>query len=75
MSEKNTEDIFERELEEALARLQECQKSRGLLPDAENPAREGCYGCAELLQCATRSEYVKAAYGSMSKGLAGDFEF
>lgn len=75
MSANPSEDVFERELEKQLKLLQECQETKGLLPDASDPHRQGCFGCADMEQCEIRQSYVKAVYRSMNKGEAGDFAF
>lgn len=75
MSQNPSEDVFERELDERLQRLQECQGTRGLLPDPSDPHKQGCFGCDEMQQCEIRDSYIKAVYKSMSKGLAVDFDF
>lgn len=59
-------DKWEEALQEALALLQDCQKSHGLT---------SCYECDQLLECKIRNSYVKAVYESMNKGETGGFEF
>ncbi|MDD3775107.1 MAG: hypothetical protein PHV08_04005 [Sulfurovaceae bacterium] len=59
-------DKWEEALQEALALLQECQKSCDLV---------SCYECGKLLECEIRNNYVKAVYESMNKGETGGFEF
>ncbi len=73
MSENPADDVFERELDRTLAKIQECQK----LQAAQNPeiSKVGCYGCEKVFVCEVRSEYVSAVYKSMNKGQAGDFSF
>jgi hypothetical protein len=59
-------DPWQTKLLEQLKRLKACQADQGL---------ESCLPCAKLLGCATRSEYVKVTYESMSRGKGGGFEF
>jgi len=58
--------LFERRLDDAIARLQQCQQERSL---------QSCYDCGQCLGCEIRQRYVQAVYDSMSKGETGGFEF
>ncbi len=68
MMESNQEELdeFEKDLQEKLKILQECQKSNNL---------DSCLKCDKILECETRESYVKAVYMSMNKGVTGGFEF
>jgi len=59
-------DEFEKDLQEKLKTLQECQKSNNL---------DSCLKCDKILECQTRETYIKAVYMSMNKGATGGFEF
>ncbi len=59
-------DEFEKDLQEKLKILQECQNSNNL---------QSCFDCDKILECETRESYVKAVYLSMNKGVTGGFEF
>ena len=66
--ESNQEELdeFEKDLQEKLKILQDCQKSNSL---------DSCLKCDKILECETRESYVKAVYMSMNKGVTGGFEF
>jgi len=66
--ESNQEELdkFEKDLQEKLKLLQECQKSNNL---------DSCLKCDKILDCETRETYIKAVYMSMNKGATGGFEF
>ena len=68
MMETNQEklDEFEKDLQEKLKILQDCQKSNNL---------DSCLKCDKILECETRESYIKAVYLSMNKGVTGGFEF
>ncbi len=68
MMESNQEELdeFEKDLQEKLKILQECQKSNNL---------DSCLKCDKILECETRESYIKAVYMSMNKGVTGGFEF
>ena len=59
-------DIFERRLDDAIKRLQECQNDKSV---------KSCHDCEQCIGCETRQAYVQAVYDSMSKGETGGFEF
>ena len=61
-----SKDKFELYLDEMVAKLQECQKSK---------SHKSCSSCELYFGCDIRNEYVKAVYNSMSKGDTGGFEF
>jgi len=65
MSTAQTE-IFEQRLDEALKRLQACQKEHNV---------KTCSECEHYIGCETRKNYVQTVYDSMSKGETGGFEF
>lgn len=60
------QDLFEKNLSEKTAILQECQKDKEL---------HSCSECESFIGCEVRNEYVKAVYESMSKGQQGNFDF
>lgn len=66
MHTKTDDDRFEKQLDEQLAVLQLCQKSKNL---------KSCSHCESFIGCEVRLEYVKSVYNSMSKGQSGGFEF
>ncbi|QSZ41792.1 hypothetical protein GJV85_06610 [Sulfurimonas aquatica] len=59
-------DRFEVYLDQMVVKLQSCQKDKN---------HKSCSACDLYFTCELRSEYVKAVYGSMSKGDTGGFEF
>ena len=59
-------DIYEQELQNKKALVQECQTNKSLTT---------CSDCEKMFECDTRKTYVKAAYESMAKGQGGGFEF
>ena len=59
-------EIFERRLDEAIKRLQACQGEQSVA---------SCNDCERCIGCETRQAYVQAVYDSMSKGETGGFEF
>ncbi len=61
-----TNDVYEAKLDEAKESLDKCQTSKGV---------ESCLKCPQLLECPTRTLYVRAVYESMSKGATGGFDF
>lgn len=63
MSESNS---FDERLEGMIAKVQECQKDKGLA---------SCMKCEKLIGCELRKQYVLVTYESMSKGEIGGFEF
>lgn len=65
-SQEEKQDKWQITLEEELCKLQGCQQSKQL---------NSCYPCKEILQCETRSVYIRAVYESMNKGTGGGFEF
>lgn len=71
MSEPQNIDIFERQLQEELAKLKQCQESKKV----ESNATPSCYNCENLIECEIRKSYVSAVYKSMNKGEASDFDF
>lgn len=66
LQDKEHTDQYEAELNTQLKKLQECQKDNN---------QNSCMTCKEHISCHTRKDYVKAVYGSMSKGKGGGFEF
>ena len=66
MPTESADDRFERRLDAAIARLQECQKQHEVA---------SCNLCAHCIGCETRHAYVQAVYDSMSKGETGGFDF
>ena len=62
----DSNDVFEQKLDEAIVRLQACQKEQGV---------KSCGDCERCIGCETRQSYVQAVYDSMSKGETGGFEF
>lgn len=62
----DSNDIFEQRLDEALKRLQGCQKEQNVAT---------CSDCERCIGCETRQAYVQTVYDSMSKGETGGFEF
>lgn len=67
MSANTQKDSFELALDEKKVALQECQSAKNT---------NSCYNCEKIFDCATRNEYVKAVYASMSKGASGGgFDF
>ncbi len=61
-----SDDIFEKRLDEALERVQSCQRERQV---------ESCGDCERMIGCEVRQAYVQTVYDSMSKGETGGFEF
>ena len=59
-------EIFEQRLDNALKKLQTCQKEHQL---------KSCSKCDQYIGCDVRKSYVQAVYDSMSKGKTGGFEF
>jgi hypothetical protein len=59
-------DIFEQRLDEAMKRLQQCQKEHSVA---------SCGDCEKCIGCEVRQAYVQTVYDSMSKGETGGFEF
>jgi hypothetical protein len=59
-------DEFEKRREEKREIVQICQQERGLT---------SCFVCDKTFQCDNRTQYVNAAYMSMSKGESGGFAF
>lgn len=59
-------EIFEQRLDEALKKLQICQKEHHL---------KTCSKCKHYIGCDIRKSYVQSVYDSMSKGETGGFEF
>jgi hypothetical protein len=57
---------FEERLSAMIAKVQQCQKDKGL---------DSCMKCEKLIGCDLRKEYVQTTYESMSKGEIGGFEF
>lgn len=57
---------FEERLSGMIAKVQQCQKDKGL---------DSCMKCEKLIGCDLRKEYVQTTYESMSKGEIGGFEF
>ena len=57
---------FERLLDEAMKKMQECQLKYTL---------KSCSDCEHFIGCDIRKAYVQAVYDSMSKGETGGFEF
>jgi hypothetical protein len=53
-------------LTEAINKLQQCQDDKNL---------SSCLNCDDLLDCATRDEYVDLVYKSMAGDDDGGFEF
>jgi hypothetical protein len=60
------EDKYQKQLDDKLKELRECQEKRGL---------KSCMPCPEIVGCKLRNEYVNAVYLSMNKGQGGGFEF
>jgi len=60
------DSIFEQNFQNALKKLQECQRERNL---------SSCYECEKVLECEIRDEYVRKTYERMNKGSGGGFEF
>lgn len=61
-----SQDEFEKDLDEKLIELKECQDSHDF---------KGCEPCDEFFSCILRSYYVKAVYKSMSEDSTGGFNF
>jgi hypothetical protein len=61
-----TDNVFEKQLDEKLRELQQCQQEKQLV---------SCSLCSLFLECELRKEYVASVYNSMSKGDTGGFEF
>ena len=61
-----TNDQWQKALEEKKSELQKCQKSKGY---------KSCLPCPEIDNCTLRDAYVKAVYESMNRGKGGGFEF
>ena len=59
-------DEFEKDLQEKMLLLQQCQRNKALAT---------CSMCVSLIGCEVRNSYVKAVYNSMSKGQQGSFDF
>lgn len=59
-------EVFERQLDEAMKKLQACQKALHV---------KSCSKCEHYIGCEVRRAYVQSVYDSMSKGETGGFEF
>jgi hypothetical protein len=57
---------MDKELDEAMKKVQECQESKGF---------ESCFDCEIFFDCKLREEYVDIVYKSMNHGDEGGFEF
>jgi hypothetical protein len=66
MPTESVDDRFEKRLDTAMKRLQECQQQHDVA---------SCNLCEHCIGCETRQAYVQAVYDSMSKGETGGFDF
>ncbi|RAX53891.1 hypothetical protein CCY99_05795 [Helicobacter sp. 16-1353] len=63
---ENTKDNFQKELDEKIIKLQDCQKNKNL---------DSCLKCENIVGCEIRKDYVDSVYASMNKGSGGFFNF
>lgn len=66
MNIKVIEEKYEKEHNEALLKLRNCQSSINV---------RSCSECEGFIDCETRKDYVEKTYKSMSKDTSGGFEF
>jgi hypothetical protein len=59
-------DEWQIALQQQKLALENCQQQQHL---------KSCLSCPKLLECEIRDAYIKSVYDSMSKGVAGGFEF
>lgn len=59
-------DEWQISLQQNKLALENCQHDKHL---------KSCISCPQLLACEIRDAYTKSVYDSMSKGVAGGFEF
>ncbi|PAF46023.1 hypothetical protein [Helicobacter sp. 11S02629-2] len=60
------DEKFKIALKEEKAKLEECQRQKGLA---------SCLKCEKVFECETRKRYVNSVYESMNNGQGGSFDF
>ena len=62
----NDLDEWEKNLEQMLIKLKECQNTKQF---------SSCSSCSEFFECNLRKSYIQTVYKSMNKDAIGGFEF
>lgn len=62
----DSRDNFQKQLDEKIQILQDCQSSNHL---------SSCLKCEKIIECKIRKDYVDSLYMNLSKGNSGFFNF
>lgn len=66
MKMNNSIDDFQKQLDDNIQKIKDCQKEHNV---------STCFKCELVVECKIRKDYVDSVYSSMNKGSGGFFNF